>query len=200
MPHNLAEISRKVENMIRIGTIVDVNHTIRRCRVKSGKLTTDWLNWQAGRAGSTKIWNPPTIGEQVMILSPSGVIESGIVMPSIYSDVHDSPSSNQDEHITEYPDGARISYNHATGALIASGIKTGIVQASVSITLDTPHTEVTGSMNVEGLFSYQNGISGTGGGNGNIISGSLTQTGGTLSSNGIVLDAHDHQVPVGKPV
>lgn len=193
-----AELNRRIENLIRIGTIAEVDHAAHRVRVDSGELLTTWLKWRTGRAGATRTWSPPTIGEQVMILSPSGVLENGIVMPSIFSDAHDSPSDSPTEHVMLFPDGARISYDHASGALTATGIQTALVQAAVSVTLDTPLTHCTGDLHVNGtatiddLLTYGNGIAGTGGANNNIITGDFVQTAGTLSSNGIALDTHVH--------
>lgn len=193
-----AELNRRIENLIRIGTIAEVDHATHRVRVDSGELLTDWLKWRTGRAGATRTWSPPTIGEQVMILSPSGELGNGIVLPSIFSDAHDSPSSSESEHVMEFPDGARLSYDHASGALIASGIQTATIQAAVSVTLDTPLTHCTHDLHVDGtatiddLLTYGNGIAGTGGDNENVISGNFVQTGGELSSNGIVLDSHTH--------
>lgn len=132
---NNAELSRRVENMIRIGTIAEIDHEARRVRVKSGELDTNWLKWRSDRAGATRTWNPPTVGEQVMILSPSGELANGIVMPSIYSDAFDSPSDSADEHVTEYPDGARIVYNHATQVLNISGIKDLVITATGNVNI-----------------------------------------------------------------
>lgn len=189
---DIAELSRRLENIIRFGTIAEVNHAARRVRVDSGELRTAWLKWQTGRAGNARTWSPPSLGEQVMILSPSGVLENGIVVPSIYCDDNDAPSSSASEHVFAFPDGARISYDHDSGALIASGIQTAIVQAATSVTLDTPHTHCTGSLTIDGLLTYGDGIAGTGGGNGNSISGDFTHTAGSLSSNGVVLHTHHH--------
>lgn len=132
---NTAELSRRLENMIRIGTVAEIDHAARCVRVQSGELRTDWLKWRSGRAGATRTWNPPTVDEQVMILSPSGELANGIVMPSIYSVAHDAPSDNPDEHVTEYPDGARIVYNHATQVLNISGIKDLAIAASGNVNL-----------------------------------------------------------------
>lgn len=203
---DIATLSRMVENLIRIGTIAEVDHVAHRVRVESGELLTEWIKWRTGRAGATRSWSPPTIGEQVMILSPSGVLDNGIVMPSIFSDTHDSPSDSPAEHVMLFPDGARIAYDHVSGALTASGIQTATIQAAVSVTLDTPATHITGDVQIDGtctvadLLTYGNGIAGTGGDNENTISGNFTQTGGTLSSNGIVLDTHHHiGPPAGDP-
>lgn len=188
----LADLARRVANMIRAGRIAEVDHAGPRVRVQSGDILTGWLPWQTHRAGNTRTWNPPTVGEQVMILSPSGEPAAGMVIPAFYCQDHPAPSSSQDTHVTEYPDGATISYNHASGALAASGIQTGTIQAAVSVTLDTPLTHCTGKLTVDDLLSYGNGIAGTGGSNNNTITGDLTHSGGSLSSNGIVLDTHTH--------
>jgi phage baseplate assembly protein V len=201
-----AELNRRIENLIRLGTIAEVDHAAHRVRVDSGELLTAWLKWRTGRAGATRTWSPPTIGEQVMILSPSGELANGIVMPSIFCDAHDSPSDSATEHVIEFPDGARLSYDHASGALTASGIQTATIQAAVSVTLNTPETHITGDVQIDGkctvddLLTYGNGIAGTGGDNENIITGSFVQTGGQLSSNGIVLDSHHHLDPQGGEV
>jgi phage baseplate assembly protein V len=133
---DIAELSRKLENMIRIGTIAEIDHAARRVRVDSGALTTDWLKWRAGRAGATLTWEPPTLGEQVMILSPSGELANGIVMPSIYSDAHDAPDSSPDTHVTQYQDGAVVSYNHNSGALSVTGIKSASIAASGNVSVE----------------------------------------------------------------
>jgi phage baseplate assembly protein V len=188
----LAALSRLVENLLRIGTVSEVDHGAGRCRVKLGNIETAWLLWFHARAGETRTWDPPTFGEQCMVLSPSGEPANGIVLYGISQNEHPTPSSNAAEHVVVYPDGARISYNHASGALQATGIQTALIAAAVSVTLDTPLTHCTGKLVVDDLLTYGNGIAGTGGDNNNIITGNFVQTGGELSSNGVVLDTHTH--------
>lgn len=188
----LADLERRVANMLRGGTVAQIDHAQARVRVQSGDLLTDWLPWFAHRAGATTTWSPPTIGEQVLLVSPSGDPAQAMVLPALYTDAHPAPSASPDEHVTAYPDGARIAYNHATGAITATGIKTATVQAATSVTLDTPLTTCKGKLTVEGLLTYQAGLSGTGGGPGTTITGNIIQTGGQISSNGIVLATHTH--------
>jgi phage baseplate assembly protein V len=195
---DVAHLSRLIENLIRIGTVSAVDHAAARCRVASGELDTEWLPWIDRRAGATRTWDPPTVGEQVIVLSPSGEPAGGIVLTGIFCAAHAAPSSSADEHVIDYPDGARIAYNHGTGALTASGIQTATIEAAVSVTLDTPQTHITGDVQIDGtctvddLLTYGNGIAGTGGANDNIITGDFVQTAGVLSSNGIVLATHTH--------
>lgn len=208
---DIVELSRLLENIIRVGTIHSVDHVECRVRVQTGHLITDWLRWFENRAGQTTTWNPPTVGEQCIVLSPSGEIAQGLVIYGAPSQVIDTPSHSPDEHVTRYPDGTTLTYDHAAGlhkasypdgasisyhhpssALQASGIATGIVQAATSITLDTPLTHITGKCVIDGLLTYLNGLAGTGGANNNTITGSFTHTDGNLSSNGVVLHSHTH--------
>lgn len=143
---DIAEVSRLLENLIRVGTIHSVDHGKKRVRVQSGRIVTGWLRWLERRAGETTTWDPPTIGEQCVILSPSGVPEQGIVIFGAPSDIIDTPSHNPVEHVIKFPDGATFTYDHASSHLAISGIRTAHIEAAESITLDTPDTYCTGNV------------------------------------------------------
>ena len=64
-----AELQRKLDNIIRFGVIAEVNHATARARVKSGDILTEFLPFITFRAGTTKTWSPPTVGEQCVMLS-----------------------------------------------------------------------------------------------------------------------------------
>lgn len=189
----LADLARRVANMIRTGRVADVDHAGPRVRVQSGDLLTEWLPWQTRRAGNTRTWDPPTIGEQVMILSPSGEPAAGIVIPALYCHDHPAPDASPNTHVIQFPDGAIIGYDHASHALDITGIATVRVVASESITLDTPYTRVTGQLEIDGLITYHSGMVGEGGGgNAVTITGDFVHEQGVLASNGIVLHTHTH--------
>lgn len=158
----------------------------KRCRVNSGGLLTGWLPWFSPRAGATVDWDPPSSGEQCIILSPSGEVGAGIVLLGIYCNSYNAPSTSPDEHVREYPDGARISYNHVTGALNAVGIKTALVEAADQITFDCPQVTFTGKVNVQDLLTYENGMVGIEGSN------AAAMITGDVIANGISLVHHQH--------
>lgn len=195
---DIATLSRMLENLIRIGTVSAVDHAAALCRVDSGELESEWVPWVERRTGNTRSWDPPTVGEQVILLSPSGEPAGGVALRGLYRDAHPAPSASASEHVITYPDGARIAYDHVSGALTVTGIQTATIEAAVSVTLDTPLTHCTGNLHVDGtatiddLLTYGNGIAGTGGENDNVITGEFVQTAGVLSSNGIVLATHTH--------
>ena len=87
------------------------------------------------------------------------------------------------------PDGT-VTVNAAGAVSVTAGGAATLTAPSV--TLDTPSTHCTGAVTVDGLLTYKAGLSGIGGGAGTTITGTITQTGGTLSSNGIALDSHHH--------
>lgn len=70
--------------------------------------------------------------------------------------------------------------------------ETAEVNASDSLTVDSPQSTFTGAVTVEGLLTYEAGLAGAGGGVGSTITGNLVQTGGVLSSEGTVLHTHTH--------
>jgi phage baseplate assembly protein V len=198
---DLTELLRRFENMIRLGRIDQVKHVRpARVRVKTGGITTQWLRYFEVRAGDTRTWNPPTIGEQVVLLSPGGDLSGALVLGGLSQDEHPAPSDSPDETVCDFPDGANLKHNHATGAMSITGIKSLFIQASEhvhikvpTITLDADQTTSTGKHTIEGLLSYLAGMSGKNGkGNATSISGNITHKDGDLESNGIVVHLHVH--------
>ncbi|MFW5403580.1 phage baseplate assembly protein V [Pectobacterium carotovorum] len=183
--------------MIRVGVVTHVNTADALCRVQTGEMTTGWLNWLTRRAGRSRDWWAPSIGEQVLILSIGGELETAFVLPGIYSDNNPAPSASADALHISFPDGAVIEYEPATGALTVSGIKTAditasesitatvplvTVRASTRITLDTPEVVCTNKL-ITGTLEVQQGGE---------MRGNIQHSGGSLSSNGKVLHTHRH--------
>lgn len=195
---DLVELSRRLENLIRFGTIHSVDHAGKKCRVQSGRLVTQWLRWFESRAGETTTWNPPTIGEQCVVFSPSGEPGNGIVFYGVPSDLIDTPSHDPVKHVIKFPDGAVFSYDYAASHLEISGIATASIIASESITHETPLTHITGQCIIDDLLTYNNGLAGQGGEHGSTIHGDIehqgnhTHSGGAMISNGVQADTHQH--------
>lgn len=147
------DLLRRLENLLRPGTVHAVDHTAARVRVASGDLTTDWLPWFEGRAGATRSWSPPTVGEQCLLLCPGGEMASGLVLVGLYSDRHPAPVDGPDLHHIAYADGAIIEYDqaaHTLSATLPAGATVSIA-APGGITLDTPTVTVTGDVVASGI-------------------------------------------------
>ncbi|QDQ87655.1 phage baseplate assembly protein V [Alcaligenaceae bacterium SJ-26] len=194
-------IDRRLENLIRFGTIAEVRYSRPPCaRVKSGGLTTNWLRWLELRAGDTRDWDPPTVGEEVVILSPGGDLSAGVVLRGLLCEGNPEPSNSPDKTVRVFPDGTRYEHDHKAGSSSMTGMKSFLIEASdrielktKSIRLNADLTTSTGKHVVEDLLSYLAGLSGKDGkGNTTAISGDFTHVGGKLSSNGVVLHMHVH--------
>ncbi|WP_272515522.1 MULTISPECIES: phage baseplate assembly protein V [unclassified Providencia] len=191
-----AEIRRLIRNLIRIGTVTDVNAK-KGCRVQIGNLETDWLNWITLRAGSTRTMNAPSVGEQVIILALGGELTTAFVLTGIFSNDHSEPTDSLTADHRTYSDGAIIEYEPATGALIATGIKTATIDASEQINATTNVVIVNASKQINlttpTVICSQNltcaTLNVTEGGE---MTGDIVHKNGTFSSNGVVLDDHDH--------
>lgn len=193
--NNIAEALRLIANLIRTGTVfaVDLKSSTPSVRVQDGDWLSGWLQWIELCAGTTKTWNPPTIGEQVIVFCPGGDTAAGYALAGLNSSGNPTPSTSADEYVIEFPDGAKIVYDHATSALTATGIKTARLQVTEQTEWDCPLTVFKGKVVVEDLFTYQSGMSGADGrGNTTSIKGNFVQSDGVLSSNDVVLDDHDH--------
>ncbi len=114
MSYDLGELQRLLANLIRIGTIAELDETSARVKVRVSGLTTDWLAWGAGRAGKTRSWSPPQLGEQVLLASPYGDLSQAVVVCSLFQDAMPAPAASKDQETTVYPDGAKQDYNSAT--------------------------------------------------------------------------------------
>lgn len=191
-----AEIRRLIKNLIRIGIVTDVNAK-KGCRVQIGNLETDWLNWVTLRAGSTRTMNAPSVGEQVLILALGGELTTAFVLTGIFSNDHSEPTDSLTADHRTYSDGAIIEYEPATGALIATGIKTATIDASEQINATTNVVIVNASKQInlttpkvicsENLTCATLNVT-----EGGEMTGDIVHKNGTFSSNGIVLDEHDH--------
>lgn len=79
-----AEADRRIGNLIQIGRVTAVNGD-GTARVKIGDLDTRPLPVGALRAGGMQVWWMPTVGEQVVVLAPSGDMARGVVLCSIHA-------------------------------------------------------------------------------------------------------------------
>ncbi|WP_320169951.1 phage baseplate assembly protein V [Maridesulfovibrio sp.] len=115
------DLSRRLANVIRIGTVAEADYQKARVRVAFGTAVSDWLPWITFRAGGDHTWWAPEVSEQVVVLSPSGETSGGVVLGSIFSTAHPAPADRPTIQRTVYEDGAVIEYdreNHILHAYI----------------------------------------------------------------------------------
>lgn len=178
MNEKLTEIMRLITNLIRTGTVSEVDPVNWLCRVKTGDLETNWINWLTLRAGSTRTWWQPTVGEQVVLLSLGGNLETAFALPAIYSEAFPPPDYSEDGDTTEYSDGGFFQYDPARNLWLIRGVKNVLVEGAENMELNTKKFALNADEAVINAAMK--------------INGAVTQSGGAMSSNGVVVHSHKH--------
>ncbi|HCK1134917.1 MULTISPECIES: phage baseplate assembly protein V [Klebsiella] len=178
MNAQLTEIMRLITNLIRTGIVTEVDRDGWLCRVKTGDLETNWINWLTYRAGKSRTWWCPSPGEQVVLFSLGGNLETAFALPAIYSDACPPPSDSESANVTAYEDGGWFEYDPATGHWIIRGVKAVLIESSQLVSCKT------GEFVIEADTTRINSNV--------IMNGDVTHRGGAMTSNGVVADKHKH--------
>lgn len=119
--YRITELERKLANAIRTGVITEADYTGQLVRVRyddeNPNAVTAWVPFLTARAGGDREWWAPEVGEQVMLLSPSGELTNAVALPAIYSTQSPAPSADPDKHLVRYADGAEIEYDRSAHRL-----------------------------------------------------------------------------------
>jgi phage baseplate assembly protein V len=109
--------ARRLSNVARYGTVAEADYTgatagfpAVRVSLQDGAITTDWLPWFSPRAGKDRVWDPPEVGEVVMLLAPSGELTNGIAIPGIFSNGN-ANGNRAGLHRRTYDDGTVVEYD-----------------------------------------------------------------------------------------
>lgn len=137
------DIPADVAELIRFGTVIAVDLVEARCQVRygdpdddQGGAVTAMIRWLAPRAGMTRVWSPPSVGEQVLLLAPDGQIGNAVALTGIVQDAFPAAGNSLAELIS-FSDGAQIRYDpesHALAAILPAG-GTAQIDAQGGITL-----------------------------------------------------------------
>ena len=143
----LSEQQRRLHNIATIGTVFDVNPDDQTMRLDVGDNQTDWLPIPALAAGQVRVWRCPSVGEQFLLVSPSGELANAIPVLSLYSNQHPSPSNDPNEIRVCFNDSDFLSVNTQDSQLI---LKINDVIFDVNSTTLTGNLAVNGNVQVDG--------------------------------------------------
>lgn len=117
-----AEADRRIANGVMLGTITAINPGAARARVAVGDLGSPELPVAQMRAGALSFWWMPTVGEQVVIVCPSGDIAQGVILASVFAG--NAPSADAAVPMIDLGGGKMIVNGdiEVTGDVIASGV------------------------------------------------------------------------------
>ena len=164
----------------------------------------------------------PDIGEDAIVLFFGEGQEDGVIIGSIYAGEVTPPESTENRRTVVFDDDTRVCYdrqehkltvtiegteivfNRQDGSItvpnaVTINCTTATVNASSSVTLNTPKTDITGVLNVAGLITGKGGLSVSGGsGSAVTVTGNVSLQGqvdasGDVVAGGISLMNHTHK-------
>lgn len=167
--YSQGEADRRSANVLRFGTIAEIDHANATVKVDLGELTTDWIPWTTPRAGQDQVWSTPDVGEQVVVLS-AGEPSQGVVMGSIFQNSHPANgNAGKDRRIT-FKDGTVVEFDRDGSVLNLTMAAAG----QFNVTISGAKIEASASsvkFTVGGVVM-------------NITSAGVAITGGTVTHNG----------------
>ncbi len=151
-------------DLINLGTIAEVDLARGLVRVKMGDVETSWIRWSSGRAGATRIWSPPSAGEQVVLVAPHGDLAAAFCFGAIASEAN-PPAGNSLRELMIFSDGAIAAYDPEAGEmelLLPEGGKLRILAAGGVEIEASAGVTIKGPVSIEGDVSIQGSAEATG--------------------------------------
>jgi phage baseplate assembly protein gpV len=134
----VADLERRFSGVMRHGTVEEVDPGKQIVRVKFGEdkdgkpFLSPWVPY-AQIAGALKVHTPPTKGQQMTTMSPTGDWMQAVALPMHWSDQNPSPSSNGDENVLTYGN-VRITVKDDLVQINVGGVSVNISSDGVAIT------------------------------------------------------------------
>ncbi len=142
-----AETDRTIGDLLRVGLVESVDLDAGKAVVSFGEQTTPPIDWLM-QVGDTTVWIPPTIGQQVLVLTPEGDAEQAMILNGLPSSAFSALFLGLKNAI-RFQDGAQVTYDPEANALDLSTPGTVSVTAPGGITL-TGDTTITGNVGISG--------------------------------------------------
>lgn len=193
-----ADANRRLENIVRFGTIKTINPSkpIPRVIVNLGDIETPEIRCLNIRSGDDSTWDMPSINEECVVISPCGDIgPTSFVLYGFYNDDHPAPSDDLNKKIRMFADGCVIAYDvsaHHLSAVLPSG-GTAVLTADGGVTVNGD-TTINGNLQVNGstAMTGNNTVGGS-----QLVQGSSHSSGtfssdGDVTASGISLTGHTH--------
>ena len=223
--YDIGEIDRLIASIVQAGVIDSVQYDPPRCRVRNGEWVSALLPWKTFAAGRVRTWCPPSVGEQAIILAPSGTLAGAFVLAGFYTSTHGGANASAANiTATDWPDGAYEHYDHdaheyvfsvpAGGRIVfrIGGTQMemtadGITQTAPKLLVDAPDSTFTGNSTTEQLLMFNGGMQGRAGKTGGpavIVSGAAAFSDDVVAA-GTSTHGHTHMeqgdgAPVSPPL
>jgi len=137
--------------IVRLGVVADADYARARVRVRisgeagaDGEAMTGWLPWATWAAGHLRVWSPPAVGEQCLVLAPRGDLAQALAVPAVFQQAGSfpAPSDNPFHTILAWDDGGYIRYERDTHILAIHAPKQIHITAGSLIKIQAGRVEI----------------------------------------------------------
>jgi len=98
----MSNLIRQFQNLAGIGTVIALDPSVGKMRLKIDENETDWIPIPTLAAGVVKFWRCPSMGEQFSVMAQGGELTSAIPQISLFSEENPPPTTNPDEVYFEF--------------------------------------------------------------------------------------------------
>ncbi len=130
-------LRQKLERIVAVGEIVEVDEILHRVRVKlpDRDIITGFLHVLVPVSHQTYFYRLPKVGDTVLcVFLPHG-IEDGFVIGSYYHKQEEAPVKNRNKFYKRFADGTVIEYDEAGHFLLVSVQGDILVEATGNVTI-----------------------------------------------------------------
>lgn len=112
MSYATAEHDRMIGGMVIPCRVVAVDLAAAMVRVSDGgDWTSAWVRWHSQAAGKARHWRAPSLGEQGVLISPSGNPAQGTFVPGLYGNAGSQPDNRDHVEVWRFDDGGSLLYD-----------------------------------------------------------------------------------------
>ena len=144
------ETDRTIGDLVREGVIDSVDLDAGTAVVDFGEDLSPPLVWLMA-VGDTTIWIPPTVGQPVVVLSPEGDGEQGMILSGVASSAM-APLFLGVKNAIRFRDGAQITHDPDAGELTVQ-TPTRVRVVSPDVAIDAQTTTINGDVAVQGKLT-----------------------------------------------
>ena len=150
---------------------VDLAASPPACRVSTGDWTSAWVRWHSVAAGKARHWRSPSLGEQGVLLNPSGQAGMGTFVPGLYGDAGPPPDNRDYVEVWRFDDGGSLVYDWQAKSYtitLPRGTVTIAVGGNSAVVTDRAATvtagaiDLTGPVRINGTLNVTSDITGLG--------------------------------------
>lgn len=150
----MSDVLRKTDNLIRVGTIVDVDLSsapaMVRVEVDEG-VRSDWMPFSQSFVGETMIWCAPKIGTSGLVVSEGGENRVNRFFPC-FNDESNAPGLSSNDFKIFLKNGDSIHHDSGSGTLTINSSNQVVVNSETA-DVNAPNITLNGNVTVTQSFT-----------------------------------------------